>query len=86
MVCSSIKFTFGEEGNLDNSFTVNAMISLDGVSLDGSWSGVDKGDWCAGEGDFEAKLLEKKKKEKKVVDAKKSDGKKRGKTKKPAKN
>jgi len=85
MVCSSLKFDIGEEGNQENSFTVNTMISLDGVSLDGSWSGIDKGEWCAGEGDFEAKLLEKRIKVKAPVAAKAKPAKKGGKTKKPTK-
>jgi len=63
--CSSLKFEFGEDDNIENSFIVTSMLSLDGEKLDGSWFGVDKGDWCAGEGDFSGQLVGKEKKEKK---------------------
>jgi hypothetical protein len=63
--CSSLKFEFADEANADDIFSVSCMLSLDGEKLDGAWFGVDKGDWCQGEGDFSGKLVEKRKKEKK---------------------
>jgi len=60
--CSSLSFTLkfsNSEGQ--EEIIVRSMISVDGKSLEGKWTGVDVGDWCSGSGSVQGKLAREKK-------------------------